>query len=101
MKHTLATLLTIASTGCASTFQTHRETYHIKNLKIVCEDLIGIKIENMKQGGDGKCQGFINYSTSTIYVPWRKKKDMYGERLPDFNILGEEIWHRVKGDFHD
>lgn len=29
------------------------------------------------------------------------RKDKFGDPLPDFEILGHEVWHCVKGEWHD
>ena len=42
-----------------------------------------------------------NESNATIVVPFSNKKDKDGKYLPDFEILGHEVWHVFAGKWHD
>ena len=48
-------------------------------------------------------RGFIVYSTNEIYVPYSANKDKNGNYLPDFCVLGHEVWHlkELGGRWHD
>lgn len=35
-----------------------------------------------------------------VWVPWSGEYDECGEPIPNFYILGHEIWHKARGDFH-
>lgn len=46
--------------------------------------------------------GFCLIDKREIYVPFANYKDKHGKRLPNFAILGHEIWHLddIAGEFH-
>ena len=35
-----------------------------------------------------------------IHINWSNTRDKDGNLLPDFETIGHEVWHRVKGNYH-
>ena len=44
------------------------------------------------------CGGFT--FVDGIHCMWSGERDANGEPLPDFEVLGHEMWHLINGDFH-
>lgn len=46
--------------------------------------------------------GFAMIDQRKIFVPYSYQRDIKGNYLPDFEVLGHEIWHMLElgGRFH-
>lgn len=51
-------------------------------------------------GEKGKAYAFYDQETKTIWVPENNIRDENGETMPNLFLLGHEIWHVVKPDYH-
>ncbi len=107
--HRYAIILAIALTGCRTLPTIPTEEFAIDGLIIRVMDWHDITEAYHDHGGyphvrvDGffLCATRPDTATNTIVAPWTRKRDKHGERLPDFYVIGHEIWHSVKGDYHD
>lgn len=45
-----------------------------------------------------RCKGFAMnlQNKTTLFIPYSSYKDINGNYLPDFEVLGHEIWHLKK-----
>jgi len=79
--------------GCSTTKDV-RQHYTLRETHIILDRQKNInEIYTNLNKDKSTCNGFT--CGSSVYVKCNK----FGE--PDFYTLGHEIWHRVKGDFHD
>ena len=93
MKRLLSLGLAGLLAGC-STPRDIRQDYTLRETHIVVDSARNInKIYENLTKTKATCYGFT--CGNSIYV----KADKFGE--PDFHILGHEIWHRIKGEYHD
>jgi hypothetical protein len=97
----IQTLGLIGLLGLSSCASVHRETYLLPNeIKVVIESPRQINRDYHELGGqESSVLGFCDRYNKTIYVP-KSGRDTRGEIEPDFRVLGHEIWHLVKGEFH-
>ena len=97
IRNTLAIGL-VALAGCTTPYP---EAHVLPRTLVVCADETTINKEWNKRPNDGTpwVNGFT-YSNQ-VYVKWSAGKDKNGEPMPDFYTLGHEIWHRIKGDYHE
>lgn len=51
-------------------------------------------------GEKEKAYAFHDPKTKTIWVPENDIKDENGEIMPNLFLLGHEIWHVIKPDYH-
>lgn len=51
-------------------------------------------------GYDFRVNGFYNTKTKEVWVIPNSILDVNGEVMPNSFVLGHEIWHTVKPDFH-
>ena len=84
-------------TGCATKYP--GKNYDL-NCRLICKDQEEIqKLYDAITFSEGTyCAGF--QLGSDVYVRWSGKKDKNGEPLPDFETLGHEVWHIIKGGYH-
>ena len=95
MNKTILTLgLVGLLSGCSSIPKDVRQHYTLKETHIILDSAKNVNqiYENLT-GDKSTCYGFS--CGNSVYV----KADKFGE--PDFYILGHEIWHQVKGEFHE
>ena len=75
---------------------------HMVDSFILCVEE-GDRISQIYQKATGRQEdvlGFCQQNTRIIYVQYSSNKDNDGEYLPDFKILGHEVYHLIKPDFH-
>jgi hypothetical protein len=100
IKTGLVSLLLFA--GCATT---PVKEYKLNNINFFFAESNVIQREYDKfDFNKKKVLGFYVPETKTAYVPWDtyvNSLDKDGERLPDFKILGHEVYHALKLRFHD
>jgi hypothetical protein len=87
--------------GCSTVPQ--RETYHVHDFVLVTDTHYQVnkayQSHTLHQNPQIAVGGFqVN---KMIYVRYSSDKDINGEQLPDFNALGHEVWHLVKGGWHE
>ena len=52
------------------------------------------------------CTAYYDFKTKIAYVPYQshfdndENIDIHGEYLPDFELLGHEMWHHINDKFH-
>lgn len=51
-------------------------------------------------GEKGAAYAFYDPKTKTIWVPENGIKDENGEIMPNLFLLGHEVWHVIKQDYH-
>jgi len=99
MKTQILIGLTALLTGC-STYP--KQEYNIRNLKITCDDEDRLndtfQLYSMNQEPRERVFGF--YVKDRVFVRWSGDTDKNGEPLPNFEDLGHEVWHHIKGDYH-
>ena len=97
----LASLLT----GCATPLIPTKD-YKVGDLKIVCVDernMFKTLETNINKNYDPLapwCSAYYDQRNKTVYVPYTRNKNKKGDYLPNFEMLGHEIWHDVAGWFH-
>ena len=86
----------IAVMGCVATEPTRVHTVERFKLLVCPQDNI-MRLSRIPQ-----CRGFAQTDERIIFVRWDAsgRTDKHGERLPDFETLGHEVWHLVKGAWH-
>ena len=96
----LLTLGLVALTGCSTYLP--RETFDLEETRIILDSEEGVndsyQVFTMGRYPQHRVGGF--QAGKTIYVR-RDGVDRNSEPLPDFYTLGHEIWHRIKGDYHE
>ena len=72
-------------------------------MEIVVMDEAKIITLSKKMTGQERRGLFVSSNPVRIYVPYSPESDERGNRLPDFAVLGHEIWHlhELGGNFHD
>ena len=98
----LAMMAAVLLTGCA-TYDTQRFDLSGREIVIVCRDLDDILAANRHAEGFTLAYNEEIGKLTTITIPWTMFKDINGKRLPDFHLLGHELWHcsELGGTFHD
>ena len=101
MKELIAIGLVGLMAGCSTPLK--RETYTINNLQIVCDTEEGInksyQLYTFGLRPDDYVAGF--HVKRKVYVRWSNRKDKDGKPIPDLESLGHEVWHEIKGDWHE
>jgi len=101
MRAILAIMIILAvGAGCASS-PIKRETHTVEPWVLVCDTQEKVQaayqLYTLYLKPSHEVSGFeVN---RTIYVRWFGR-DMNGDLKPDFETLGHEVWHMVKGKFH-
>ena len=91
MKKSLVFLTSLFTGACASPRITRE--YPVKPFKIFLVEPNKIKCEK-------PCGGY--QIGRELYIPYSLKRDINGQFLPDFEILGHELWHlsELGGKYH-
>ena len=102
----LALLVLLAVAGCCSTHK-HRD-YMVDTNRIIfieCKD--AGEIEQFLTGRLRAGERVLGYNDTVgpvtkLVVPWGDEEDKDGNPLPDFYVLGHELWHcpELGGHFH-
>jgi len=92
MKMLICLLLVFGIFACAS-LPAHRFMVTDENLEIIVmdeEDVLTLARKMLGRAARGLC---VFSNPIRIYVPYSSESDARGNRLPDFAVLGHEIWH--------
>jgi len=113
MKKTICSLVLALSTGCSSV-PLEREVYEVNKFKLICDRQEKIEksynvftlykkqqSNHWNSNEKERVAGFHVQGLRQIYVRWGSEKDKNGEPIPDFYTLGHELWHIIKGDYHE
>ena len=75
----------------------------IQNLRVNVMELDDIQKLYYNKYGDKRVLGFADLGKREIYVPYGQDYNDCGQRMPDFRVLGHEVWHmqELGGLFHD
>ena len=88
--------------GCATP---QRAEFDLPATRIICDSARNITADYdalMAQHGESNGSANMGYQhLDTIAVMWSGDTDKDGEPLPDFETLGHEVWHRIKGRWHN
>jgi hypothetical protein len=97
----LAAIIFLCS--CIPTYSIPTETYLSIGVKIIVMEESAIESISENQTFGYKHRGLCMYNTHPmkLYVPFSDELDKNGKRLPDFRVLGHELWHSIEGDFHE
>ncbi len=52
-------------------------------------------------GVEDQLRGLTLRQLRLVMVRWSDEVDDHGEPQPDFEALGHEVWHCLKGKFHE
>jgi len=101
MKKTLLIISALLMAGCVTTPTPPRETHHI-DCVLILDTQTNIQCKYNVYTGQSKqdVQGFAIPRNQSIYVSWYTTDDN-GEPMPDFETLGHEVWHLIRGNFHE
>ena len=92
----------VACTDCASP---PRAEFALPSTTITCDSARNITAdydERLEVFGLRNNNVILGYqSADKIKVMWSMQTDKNGDPLPDFEVLGHEVWHRVKGNWHE
>ena len=106
MNKTIATVVLSLMAGCSNLPVHQRAEYRTEPLRIIVksEEEVNASYRLYKLWTEGveaeRVTGF--QIDNTIYVRYDKyKTDKNGNALPDFETLGHEVWHTVKGKYHE
>ena len=99
---TLTGLALLASAGCAT--MPPPQEFELSSTRIHCDSTENIseqyyKLRPLPSNFFGDLIQGYNW-VDGVHVMWSGEYDKNGEPLPDFEVLGHEIWHRIKGDYH-
>ena len=92
MKRSLALAALMLLAACSTL---PPKTYHLD----ATTDIIVMEESQIKDAF-GTCGIYVAGNPNRIYVPYAHQKDALGHQLPDMEILGHELWHKVAGAFH-
>lgn len=98
----LTGIVLLALTGCSSI--PPAKEYTLTETKIFCDDSEKIseqyyKLRPLPPNTFGDAINGYNWIDG-IHVMWSGDYDKNREPLPDFETLGHEVWHRIKGAYH-
>ena len=103
MKKTICLLVTSLLVGCSTTMK--KEVYDVDKFKLIVNTEKGINQSyqnfTMYQRPNDRVAGFHVEGLKQIYVRYSSEKDKNGNPLPDFKTLGHELWHLIKGKYHN
>ena len=82
-----------------------KEVYDVDKFKLIVNTEKGINQSyqnfTMYQRPNDRVAGFHVEGLKQIYVRYSSEKDKNGNPLPDFKTLGHELWHLIKGKYHN
>lgn len=85
--------LTMLLPGC-STIPKNDTIYNVdKPFKIILQNQDKISEEYYDKFGKPRVVGWADYEKSELHVPYSYDRDINGKPLPDFCVLGHELWH--------
>ena len=95
-KKGLLILIGISLQSCAAL---HRDT---KQYSLQPTEIFLMEREDIYKKFGSSVGGMANLTEHKVYVPYSEEKDTRGQYLPDFEILGKEIWHmeELGGKYH-
>lgn len=102
MKTFICLSIVIVLSACANLPERHFLVINEK-MEIVVMNEVEILAVSKKMFGQERRGLFVGGNPVKIYVPYSPESDERGNRLPDFAVLGHEIWHlrELGGNFHD
>ena len=87
--------------GCATP---PRAEFDLPATRIICDSARNITVDYdalMARYGESNGSVIMGYHhLDTIAVMWSGETDINGEPIPDFEALGHEVWHRIRGRWH-
>jgi len=98
------TMAAFLLSGCVNSIPTQR--YKISDIVLICADKDqiskGYNSHPLRKNKEAFiCNGYADLLRREIYVEWSDQKDIRNEPLPDFGVLGHEVWHLIKGRYHN
>ncbi len=100
MKFLITVFAVVLLCGCAAG-RVPTQKYISREVEVIVMDRNAI-LSICEEARGNKCEGLCAYETHPmkLYVPYSEDKDKYHRPLPDFDVLGHEMWHSIVGDFH-
>jgi hypothetical protein len=102
----LLTALLLTTVGCSTPIK-NIEQYYIHDLRIVLVDerkmseVLSKQIPHTYDPFAPYCTAYYDTRDRTAYVPYSNEKDKNGKYLPNFEMLGHEVYHYINGNFHE
>ena len=97
MKVLITILACITIAGCATP---PMEVHHVPEFLLILDTSDNLTEMYHAMGGREKAvNGF--QKDFVLGVKWSANRDVNGEPIPDLHVLGHEVWHLVKGAWHD
>lgn len=94
--------LGIISSGCVAPLRDTKEYSLNLPLKIILQEQKNLT-EEYREKYHKDARGWADLRERKVVVPYSDEKDKFGNYLPDFEVLGKEVWHmeELGGHYHD
>jgi hypothetical protein len=81
-------------------FQDARHYETTNSFTVLIVNVSTLEALGIEQFGTPYLRGLYLPLERLIIVPYSNKKDRDGNYLPNFEVLGHELWHHIYGDWH-
>ena len=106
MRRLLSSIVLATTLGCSTPIK-DIEQFYINDLKIVIVDerkmpeVLSKRIPHTYDPFAPYCTAYYDSRNTTAYIPYSNEKDKNGKYLPNFEMLGHEVYHYMNGWFHE